>query len=281
MDMVDFVKFYLRNASAIKNCDFLDFREKFNRKTGEVETYEIAKYKGMKFKIWDNVFLQVSGSLHKFKNDGLHNYNDFTHSMLCEVLHEFETSFGFDLKKCELHNIEFGVNILPPCNTMDVLENLINHKNIKFDSIKKGHYRQAEHSHFICKLYDKAFQYKLRGQNMRWELKFRKMQIVNLWGIYTLHDLLSPNWFLPVGKRLLEEWNQVLFFDKTILPTHLEPEIRDKKLLEWNNPNYWSGLERTKKCRELKKYKACVLNHSQRLHYQIENRIQKMWWQLQ
>ena len=275
--MVDFVKFRCKDALFIKDKLFSGFWEKSNRKTKEVEPFEIAEYKGMKFKLWYTGFLEISGSLHKFKNEGLYNYDDFSHAMLCEVLHEFETLFGLDLKKCELQNIEFGVNIAPFMATAITLDNLLEHKNKRFDSDKDGKYRQAKHAQYICKLYDKGFQNKLGRQLMRWELKFVKMEKLKPMGIYCLHDLFQTSWIEPIGELLLAEWDTILTYDDTIRKEGLDRKTRDKKLLQWSNPTFWRGLNKFKKARELKKYILCVQHHSSSIQTQNKTRIQDKW----
>ena len=271
--MVDFVKCWYQDALAIKENPLLDFRLKLNTKTGEIEPFEVAKYRGMKFKVWNTGFLEISGSLHKFKNEGLHNYDDFTYSVLCEVLHQFVTLFGLDLKKCELHNIEFGVNIIPFMGTGIILDNLISHKNISFDSLKNGNYKQAKHGQYFCKLYNKAIQYNLTQQLMRWELKFVKMEKLKYYGIYSLDDLLKSNWIEPIGALLLKEWDNILMFDNTLEKAELDPKIRELKILQWSNSIFWKGLSRMQKNRELKLYNTFLAKHSQGIQERNKERI--------
>lgn len=279
---VDGVKIYVRNALFIKTNPLLWFELVVRSETGEpVYPYEEAKYKNLVFMLYDTGFLKISGSLHKFKNDGLHNYDNFTHSKLCEVLREFQNFFGLDLKKCEIHNIEFGVNITPFIDTAATLDYLLNHKNKMFDSEENGNYRQAKHRQYICKLYNKAYQNNLREPLMRWELKFIKMEKINRLGIYCLNDLLETGWMKPVGKMILAEWHNVLIYDITLQKANLDYKTREVKLNQWNNPMYWKGLNKHKKRRELEKYNICVENFSDKLQFQNSNRIQTKWMELQ
>jgi thioester reductase-like protein len=275
--MVDFVKIGIHNATEIKQNPLLDFTIKLNRDTAEVEIFEKAHYKGLEFKIWDSGFLMITGSLHKYYNNGEHNHNDFTHYMLKEILNDFEINLGLYLTKCIIQNIEFGVNIKPITETSIILENLFEHKTIQFENGHFGYYRQAKHKQYFVKVYDKAEQYKLSNQLMRFELKFVKMEIPNKHGVFSLNDLLNDDWKESIQELLLKEWNKILMFDSTIRLDELDKRTRDKKILQWCNTNYWKGLNKSKKCRELKKYKSIVKNHSSQLQFATGVIIQSKW----
>ena len=75
---------------------------------------------------------------------------------------------------------------------------------------------------------------------MRFEIKYTKMQKLNEKGIFSLQDLM--NYGLQNFKNeILNEWQNVLFYDNTIQIDHLSSRSK-KALLEYSNPNYWTGL---------------------------------------
>jgi len=60
------------------------------------------------------------------------------------------------------------------------------------------------------------------------------MERVNKLGIYTLNDILKSG-FEIFKNELLNEWQNVLFFDKTI-------NSKSKKIINYKNPIYWNEL---------------------------------------
>ncbi|MFM6943148.1 MAG: hypothetical protein ACKOW4_07575 [Aquirufa sp.] len=79
---IDFIKCQIikLNPEFFLNNTNLDFRSLVNRDTGEFKPKRVAFYKNIKITIADSGFIEFSGSIHKYLNDGIHNYNDFTYS---------------------------------------------------------------------------------------------------------------------------------------------------------------------------------------------------------
>lgn len=279
--MVDFVKVAYQDGSVLRKNPLLNFETIADSEALEKQVnYDIAKYKGLKFQLWESNFLLVTGSLHYFFNNDKHNHNDFSHSSLVAVLKEFEQIFDLELKKGMLQNIEFGVNIKPFCDTSSILDNLIHHKTERFTDGNHGKFKEAIHQQYYVKIYDKANQFKLSEQKMRFELKFKKMQKVNYFDIRCLNDLLSTEWVESIGELLLKEWSNVLIFDTTIDKQLFRDKNKELKLFQWQNINYWLNLDKSNRAKELKKYKNCVKNHS--LEIQLRNGliIKNKWLEL-
>lgn len=236
----------------------LDFYETINLTTGEMKTTnrngnkvtpsKNASYKGLEFKIYDTGTITLSGSLHKYWNDGAHNYNDFNNEAVLFILNDLNTKFDIDPSKCILKCLEIGINITPLVPTNEILDNCLLHKTKPFEYQKnsdEGKYKQVQHSQYIIKIYNKALHYKSKGfkiknEIMRFEIKYTKMQKLNEKGIFSLQDLM--NYGLRNFKEIvLNEWQNVLFYDNTIQIDHLSRSSK-KALLEYSNPNYWTGL---------------------------------------
>ena len=236
----------------------LDFYETINLTTGEMKTTnrngnkvtpsKNASYKGLEFKIYDTGTITLSGSLHKYWNDGAHNYNDFNNEAVLFILNDLNTKFDIDPSKCILKCLEIGINITPLVPTNEILDNCLLHKTKPFEYQKnsdEGKYKQVQHSQYIIKIYNKALHYKSKGfkikdEIMRFEIKYTKMQKLNEKGIFSLQDLI--NYGLQNFKdTVLKEWQNVLFYDNTIQIDHLSRSSK-KALLEYSNPNYWTGL---------------------------------------
>ena len=248
--MIDFIKIYAKNVNIdlIEDNPLLEFKELVNTKTAVCNFYKSAYYKGLEFKIYDKTDktdfkrLTIEGSLHKYWNNGAHNFNDFGIVEVYEVINELEYLFNIDASFCVLRQLEIGVNINPPITTKQVLKACLKYKtnDIKWVYTRdEGNYIQATNQRHFIKIYDKKTHYKNKGFQididiMRIEKKWRKMVELNNKGIYTLKDLL--NYGLSNFKTdLLKEWSKVLYCDfNTVKGTKYE----DK----YTNVNWWERL---------------------------------------
>ena len=73
----------------------------------DVKQKDLKEYEGLKFQYYphsNKVYL--SGSIHKYKNNGEHNYDDLHHSKFNETLIELEEEFGIKPKNIKLNQIE-------------------------------------------------------------------------------------------------------------------------------------------------------------------------------
>lgn len=257
--MIDFIKIIIKelNPAILEANPLLDFYDTINLTTGQMKTTnrngnkvtpsKNASYNGLEFKIYDTGTITLSGSLHKYWNDGAHNYNDFNNEAVLFVLEDLKTKFDIDPNKCILKCLEIGINILPPIPTNEILDNCLLHKTKPFEyqiNSNEGKYKQVQHSQYIIKIYNKALHYKknfnIKTEIMRFEIKYTKMQKLNERGIFTLQDLI--NYGLNNFKdEILNEWQNVLFYDNTIQIDPLTSKLK-KAVLEYSNPNYWTGL---------------------------------------
>jgi hypothetical protein len=244
--------------SILESNPLLDFYDTINLTTGEMKTTnrhgnkvtpsKNASFNGLEFKIYDTGTITLSGSLHKYWNNGAHNYNNFDNEAISFVLSDLKTKFNIDPAKCILKCLEIGINITPPIPTNEILDNCVLHKTKPFEYQKnsdEGKYKQVQHSQYIIKIYNKALHYKSKGFNidneiMRFEIKYTKMQKLNEKGIFSLQDLI--NYGLQNFKdEVLKEWQNVLFYDNTIQIDPLTSKLK-RAVLEYSNPNYWTGL---------------------------------------
>lgn len=246
------------HPSILEINPLLDFYDTINLTTGQMKTTnrngnkvtpsKNASYKGLEFKIYDTGTITLSGSLHKYWNNGAHNYNDFNNEAVLFVLNDLNSKFDIDPNKCILKCLEIGINITPPVPTNEILDNCLLHKTKPFEyqiNSDEGKYKQVQHSQYIIKIYNKALHYKSKGfkikdEIMRFEIKYTKMQKLNEKGIFCLQDLI--NYGLDNFKdEVLNEWKNVLYYDNTIQIDHLTTKLK-RAVLEYSNPNYWTGL---------------------------------------
>lgn len=244
--------------------------------------FKNAFYNGLEFRIYENGLITLSGSLHKYWNGGTHNYNDFGIEEVLFVLKDIQTKFGIEPQQFKLKCFEIGINITPPVTTNAIIDNCFLHKRHSFEhkyNSYEGNYKQWKHSQYIVKLYNKALHYIQQGFRieediMRFEIKYSKMEKINKRGIYTLQDLINYG-LQNFKKDLLNEWQNILFFDNTIQIDPLSKKLK-YAVLNYSNNNYWTGLIANKQMKnytyhnnQLKK----IINHNsknvKRLIYDI------------
>lgn len=73
---------------------------------------------------------------------------------------QIKNLFNLDLNKCQLVNIEYGVNINPIINVTDLIQNLIYHEKRQFTRPKNFDFKIAgEEAYKQIKAYDKSVQF--------------------------------------------------------------------------------------------------------------------------
>ncbi len=251
--MIDFIKAEVININPMRLMDNkkLEFKTQLNYETGEFGSHCYAYYKGLKFKIYNRTDhsnkerIYLEGSLHKFYNDGKHNFNIFNLKSLQDVMRELRLSFGIKPKHLRLLQMEIGVNITPPVETIEILKCCLLHstKQFKWTNTKtEGNYIQAEHSNFFIKIYDKRKQYSkeytLHSEILRFEIKAKGYKLRHMFG---RKKALTMQYILDYGIKKFtsiidEEWLKILFFDKPALQNHVN-------YYAYSNQIYWINLK--------------------------------------
>lgn len=286
--MIDFIKILIKDfdRTILERNPLLDFFDTINLTTGELKTTnrngnkvtpsKNASYNGLEFKIYDTGTIIFTGSLHKYWNNGAHNYNDFNIDSVLWVLSDLKTKFEIEPGQCILKCLEIGINITPPIATNSILDNCFLHKTKPFEYQKnsdEGKYKQVQHSQYLIKIYNKALHYMSKGfeidtEIMRFEIKYTKMQKLNERGVFTLQDLI--NYGLHNFKQdLLKEWQNILYFDNTTRIDHLSTKTKNA-ILEYSNPNYWTGLLANNQTENFKYHK----NQLKKISLENSNKVQ-------
>jgi hypothetical protein len=285
--MIDFIKVQLIDFDRrlLESNPLLDFYDVVNTDTGEIRTTnkdgkkrtpcKSASYQGLEFRIFDSGTILLKGSLHKYWNQGLHNYNDFYYSALRKVLLDIERTFSISPKQMKLRVVELGVNITPPYPTLKIINYLINHRRKQFEWVclnGKGHYKQACHSQFYVKVYDKAKQYREKyniiDDILRFEIKVIKMEKLKELNIKTLDDLVNID-FSILGDILVKEWESILFYDFTI-------QSNSKSLDKYMNPNYWMELVEEQRSSAYNKHFAKLKTITQEHSLHVQDKISSL-----
>lgn len=224
----------------------LEFHSKYEKRYDDV-VYEIIKrkYRNLFFVKYQNR-LEICGSIHYFFNDGLHNANDFYIEDCIETIKYIQDLFNLDLEKCILINLEYGVNILPCIPTSELVLNLIYHEKRPFvRTTEHNEYRIAGNTTYKqAKAYNKGVQFPhyCNPNTFRFEVKTNQAKFIKRLGLLTLKDLTNVDNYKPLMVSLLNEWDNVLMFDKSknidikFLNTHFwEEAILAKNRNKFNN----------------------------------------------
>ncbi len=217
--MLDLIKFKITDVVLINtvwNNELLEYVGKSERLyIDEVKEKQTKRYKNLYFIKHQNR-LEVSGSIHYFYNDGLHNADDFYIEYCINAINQIKDLFSIDLNKCQIINLEYGVNINPIINVTDLIHNLVYHEKRQVTrptthfSFKLAGYEAYKQ----IKAYDKSVQFPHECENtFRFEVRSRQAKFIHSLGLFTLHDLtLLENYNILIAS-LLKEWDNVLLFD--------------------------------------------------------------------
>lgn len=248
--MIDFVKCIIHDMppEKLKENRLLSFKTELCERTG-VLGKSIAYHQGLKFVVYAPTIanpkgrITLEGSLHKYFNNGLHNYNDFGVFDILKVIDELNVLFGIHSKNCVLKQLELGVNVNSPISSKSFVRGCFLHGTNRFgwqSTRDEGEYIQSDCSRKTIKIYDKAMHYRNKGcqipcEILRFEVKFKKMEFLNRQNIYTLTDLVNRNLSDFVKECLTKEWRRVLFCDEAVLN-------QSKHYSNYLNLNYWISL---------------------------------------
>ena len=235
--MLDLLKFKIIDEGLINtvwNNDLLEYVGKSERLyIDEIKEKQTKKYKNLYFTKYQNR-LEISGSIHYFFNDQLHNADDFYIEYCINAIVQIEKIFNLDLNKCYLINLEYGVNINPIIKVTDLIHNLIYHEKRQFvRTTTHFDYKQAGNDAYKqVKGYDKSVQFPHECENtFRFEVRTRQAKFIHSLGLFTLQDLTNIANYNVLIASLLKEWDNVLLFD-------LSKDIDTK----FFNTNFWEDI---------------------------------------
>jgi hypothetical protein len=295
--MYDYFKAWIFELSVdeLLNSPELDFKIEVSTQSGELGTTQKAKYKHLTFTIKNEKYISLSGSLHKFYNAlcGIYapnqktdeqrekgfNGNQFSITQVRYSLYYLQSKFHFQLENAVIRNIEFGLNLELFCSFRSIAPYLLRHEGQSLRNPFEGFYK-FDLGQYEIKCYNKASQYGMAGKIMRLELKFKKMEKLKFRGSLTLHHLTERTRSEAFKRILLNEWNRILFFDRTIRKNALKPS-EQRKLELYSNPNYWNQkLAPNRHDYHKNRLKELTLNYSDHVQDKISELIEKQFTQL-
>ena len=255
--MIDYIKLSSRlnttQMADLKNR--IDFNGSYNESTGEPEKIlangkkvsyrSTAWIKNIKLELFPKGYIELAGSLHKYYNDGKHNYNQFGRKEAETALKQLIEVTGLELPLFKVDSVEVGVNLTPPIPSDDIINNALMYKRRPFEAkycTDEGNYRQATLSEYLVKLYNKRLHYEKQGHDigheiLRFELKINKMRMLAKYRVFTLEDLMNN--IEDIAKDMLPKaWEEVLLYDPTVNKQTKE------KIIKYANVNFWRGISK-------------------------------------
>lgn len=269
--MFDFVKATTYDKLTFKsllNNPLLEFIKHINTKTWEIE--HTGKFKGLTIKLFSSGRIQIAGSLHKYYNDGLHNWNDFTVSNLKDVLNSLKTDLEIDLVKASINNVEFGVNIITPFYPNDLINDLLCLKWEQFNvmGVKgQGQGKECkEFNQYYVKIYNKGLQYYQPENILRVEKKVVTMVALKF-GLLNLSDLLNPDLWQHCKNELINMLDEILINE----PINIQSLTKNEKRIynTVTNQRNWVDLDRYKKTRYKKAFNEIISKYGQQQYRPI------------
>ena len=253
--MIDYIKLSSRlNTTQMADLrSKIDFFESINGSTGNHEkilangkkvSYRSTGWiKNIKLELFPKGYIELAGSLHKYYNDGKHNYNQFGRKEAETALKRLIEASGVYLPYFKVESVEVGVNLMPPIPSDDIINNALMYKRKPFEAkycTDEGNYRQATLSEYWVKFYNKRLHYEIQGYDigheiLRFELKINKMRMLSKYKVFTLEDLMNN--IEDIARDLLPKaWEEVLLYDPTMNKKTKE------KTIKYANVNFWRGI---------------------------------------
>lgn len=291
MASVDYIKFKAENVNLdyLINDSGLDFKAELSKTTGEISIKQVANFHYCKVTVYEKTQMLIfSGSIHKLWNslNGLdapnrekqriykgYNGNDFGLDAIEEVVKYLCGLLKCSAQRMIVQKIEFGLNVQLPFKASLFLKGLLFQNGVMFEHKHNERYWQVRHSKYILKIYDKANQYGMYGEVLRFEIKAQASQI-KMTEIKTLEDITSTTLNIAF-KLLLMRFEEVVYYDYTIAVKSLK-RLQRNKLKEYSNPRYWiNELRPEHRNRPKKKLNEIIVNHSENLKEVIKGELLK------
>lgn len=269
--MIDFIKWVVydkEERDRLWRSPLLQYRSTTETRHDD-ELREVIKkeYENFYFRKYSDR-IEVEGSLHKLKNKGIHNADDFYTEEVVKQIQNLEDIFNLNPKKCHLIGLEFAVNITPRISNKELILRLKYHGKNEFQRDAEHLYsKRAGTRYLTIKAYAKDLQYPQYASpnTFRFEVKTKKREYIKRLGINTLSDLKNKSVYEDLGAKLMEEWGKVLLMEHEVLK-------EDDKYL---NLDYWERLifnkSRNAFYKAKKRYAKKVGEKS--LHHAVKNKL--------
>ena len=269
--MIDFVKLKYQDRDRIEK--FITNSDNFKRCYAKMEyhsgeiLYPYRVYlKKMEVSV-NEKSVYLKNSLHKMANyieyNDAHNHNDFGYNRLRESI-EYLNRKVLDSLSAKVTQLEFGLNINTPVAAENlIVSNILFHKqklhNVDTSFNGKGRYKQFEYSNYYIKIYDKAKQYKLDTNILRFEIKYKSSKGINPLGVYNLSNLKDKEVLKALFNDLLRRFDELTIIDEV---TDTVSKKDKRELSTYVSFNYWMNLSkrgnRNLKAKHIKRFNSLL-----------------------
>ena len=274
--MVDFIKLYWNDKSRLEpfvtdKTNFEVLYSVLEEHTGEISYPKKTKIENMLVVVCKNS-AYVKNSIHKLynllQNKSEHNHNEFNYSNLIWTIDKLSSQLT-DLSSAVVTQLEFGFNITTEIPAEVIIENSVlmyDYKGYNHDKEYhgKGKLKQFDRSTYLIKVYDKAKQYGLEENILRFELKlFRRNGIKNL-GIIHLDDLKDKTLLKNLFDLTLKRFDDMIIIDSITESNNIS--LMDQKSLgNYLNPNFWHNkfekVHPEARARHKRKFNALLIKY--------------------
>ena len=269
--MIDGIKFSIYgNLERIRDNDLLKFKPNGSRHT--------AKYnKCLHFDLYPEK-CSVHGSLHKYKNLGEHNADDFTLPELAEVFNDLSVKFGINPQTTTFSRVEFGVNVRLPFDPQRFIKSVVLYHDKRTKDVLHTKYGiEITFADYQIKIYIKSDQTpQFRGMNiLRFEVEISRVRRIreqilndNTTIVTTLSDLATPVLWSDFGCELLRIYDNLIVaeYDTVDIPQLIKDGIlKDKDaniLINGHNAGYWLNQSGMQKTRNMERFETLIAEHS-------------------
>jgi hypothetical protein len=275
--MIDFIRMNYKDKSQIEPfiCDVDNFKELrvvLEQHSGVIEYPYKTCLETIDITVTEKNVC-VMNSLHKLHNHqnkkGNKNHNDFKYSELTKTI-DFLLENLINLEQSNLSKLEFGLNIELDIPAENIIRNnimmhqfKIHNHNKKFDG--KGEFKQFDHSNYDFKIYDKAKQYKLTNNVIRFEIKHKRSKSFNPLEIYNITDLKSKDFLQSLFEDLMKRFEELTIIDSYKNNSNIPENVRTA-IETYTSYNFWELLSkrplRNKKRQERMKFNQLLIDNN-------------------
>jgi len=259
--MIDGLKFSI-DPQCVSNSDVLEFRRIDDER-------KEAKCRGLTIKLYPKS-CYVRGSIHKYKNNGVHNTDDFPLSVFVETLRDLAATLNMNPEVIPLTNFEFGVNIELHFDAQKFINSIVYYNSGSYSNNEKG--VTISFFEWDIKIYLKEIECREQAANniLRFEISINKMRkirsMIKNEGVFcsTLADLANSTLWRILGDELLNIFDNMLIVDRDSIDIKGLNEKEINLYINGGVPSYWTKKwdKRMTKKRELAKFNELIKKHS-------------------
>jgi hypothetical protein len=214
--------------------------------TGALVRYR-TKYLGFTIIILHDKYITIEGSIHKFWCGGF-NHTDFNYTDFRQAIQRLSDLLNLDLSKAKIERFEAGVNVRLKIPAVDFVQNLrcFDLMPFSYDQpiARKRHLgKHFKRTQYEVKCYSKSTLARVDDINiLRFEVRFRKMELVKELGIKTVEDLSCPSKYQKLSQELITYYERISLLEPTLeLKEVIKPREREL-LLRGCDAQYWDDL---------------------------------------